>query len=309
MKRATEEELVCISGLSAEKRYDYFVKRTLFPWLEPNDPKLFKSPWELMDEQLSLDDSWINEEQKYQLKNVIFDNINAMSLYDQVGKCPDWHAVTVQVEEGSKPFIKRPYPCPPHHEQYMKQILTKLCQLGILVKHEPIFMSSPIFLVKKPGAKGEKKETVASFRPVTDLRMVNKHIKANKVPAVTFPELIRRISSTSCGAISALDLSSAYYSIPLSENSKQYFGISAPGMTGIALARIPMGAINSASNLQKIMESLIAELQIPLSQGFTATYVDDIFVISRDFSTHCQHLDMIFRKVLENGFLFNCAKS
>lgn len=105
---------------------------------------------------------------------------------------------------------------------------------------------------------------------------------------------------------STIDLQSAFFSIPLDQESSEITAFFAncennvsswgENLTGIyKYNRLVMGCQTSSSVLNKAMEITLHELP------FVKVYCDDLLIISRTRPEHLNHLRLVFERIREYG--------
>ena len=74
-----------------------------YPWLDPDDDWGHMTDREILEKYINLDDSYLNEEEKIKVMNMLFDYKEAFSLRDEIGTCPN---IEVEIEVTDKsPFL------------------------------------------------------------------------------------------------------------------------------------------------------------------------------------------------------------
>ena len=81
--------------------------RDKYPWLDPDDDRRHMTDREIPEEYIDLDNSWLNEEEKVNVMNMLFGYREAFCLRDEIGTCPNIE-VEIDVTDKSPSFI-RPY--------------------------------------------------------------------------------------------------------------------------------------------------------------------------------------------------------
>jgi hypothetical protein len=86
------------------------------------------------------------------------------------GKLGLWDTppVSLELEEGAKPFHARAYPIPHIHKETVRREVERLCREGVLAKDSNSKWAAPTFIIPK-------QEGTVCF--VTDFRQLNKAIK------------------------------------------------------------------------------------------------------------------------------------
>jgi len=88
----------------------------------------------------------LNEEQKNQVKSILY---RFESLFE--GKLGLWETppITLELEEGAKPFHARAFPIPHIHEATVCKEIERLCKEGVLEKDSNTEWAAPTFIIPK----------------------------------------------------------------------------------------------------------------------------------------------------------------
>ena len=105
--------------------------------------------------------------------------------------------------------------------------------------------------------------------------------------------------------ISTLDLSQAYFQVPLDENSKEYTAFTIPGRGLYQFTRLPFGLSNSLATFQKLMDGIIT----PEMDGREHCYLDDIVIVSETFEEHLHWLHIVITRLKQANLTMNRVKS
>ena len=108
--------------------------------------------------------------------------------------------------------------------------------------------NSPLFLEKKKNNK---------FRPVVDFRQINAKTKVEIFPITVISEILANLHGAEW--FSTVDLKSAYWQVPLSEETKEITAFTT--FKGrFQFKRLAFGLVNAPSHFCKLMTGVIAEL-------------------------------------------------
>nr|XP_011313386.1 PREDICTED: uncharacterized protein LOC105272851 [Fopius arisanus] len=105
--------------------------------------------------------------------------------------------------------------------------------------------------------------------------------------------------------ISTLDLSAAYWQIPLAEDSKEITAFTVPGRGFFQFERMPYGLTNAPATFQRALDKIIGPEMYP--QVFV--YLDDIIIVSSTFQDHLEWLGRVLDKIRDHGLSINREKS
>jgi hypothetical protein len=127
---------------------------------------------------------------------------NHESLFQ--GKLGLWDTppVSLELEEGAKPYHARAYPILHIHEETVQKEVECLCREGVLGKDYNSEWAAPTFIIPK-------KEGTVRF--VTDFRQLNKTLKRKPFPIPNIQDILQKIGGFTYAT--ALDLNVGYYNI------------------------------------------------------------------------------------------------
>ena len=189
------------------------------------------------------------------------------------------------------PFFSKPYPVPIHSRERVEKEINKMLELGIIRPSQSNYIS-PMLVVPK------KKDDV---RLVLDARKLNEKLMDDYESPPSVDEILLRC--TKKPFMSSLDLTSNYWQIGLSEESRQYTAF-------MILNRVfefnvsAFGIQTSSTALIRAFGGVTADLQ-----HFLVTFVDDVHARSDTFEEHVKHLELLFKRALMHNITFNFGKS
>ena len=182
--------------------------------------------------------------------------------------------------EDNKPVRLPPYRMSPPKLKIMKQHIKQMLSDGI-IRPSTSNYSSPIFLVPK----GEKE-----FRPVIDYRVLNSKIHIDSTPLPDIHSCFHWFSKARY--FTTLDLNSAYYQIPLSENCRKYTAF-ATDWNLYEFCRVPFGIAVGAQVLTRLLDKIFSDIKF----NFVFNYLDDLVIYSETFEEHVEHLKEVLKRL------------
>lgn len=170
-------------------------------------------------------------------------------------------------------------------ELYLNEEVKKLVAQGVISEctEEGSYASMAVFLIKK-------RET-GEWRTICDSRKSNLiTVKMDQF----VPNLERITANIGSGAryFSAVDVSKAFWSITIDENSRRYYRFRAPNGLLYEFHRMPMGGVNSPSAFQVFMSKLVGGINYKTAK--VNLYLDDIIISSMNIEDHM----IVLRKLL-----------
>ena len=130
-----------INALRKEQKSDTGEK---FPWLDNSDERKCMSDGEILRKYINLDNTFLMEEEKEEVMNMLYKYKEIFSLRDEIDTCPNIE-VGIEVTDKS-PFFIRPYHVRKEDKKVIDKEMKCLCYLGIL-KEGFLPYSSPVMLI------------------------------------------------------------------------------------------------------------------------------------------------------------------
>lgn len=236
------------------------------------------------------DESTLTAEQKATLDALVEEKLRIMG--SGLGCCNVGEHV-IELLPGAKPIKQRYYPISPYKQKILDDILDEMWKDGVIEKSNSPW-SSPVCLVPKKDG---------SYRFCVDYRKLNSVTKKDSYPIPYISSILDRLRGAKY--LSSLDIKSAFWTVKLSEASKEYTAFTIPGRRGLMQwKRLPFGLTNSPATWQRIVDQILgAELE-----PHVFVYLDDIIVISSDFQSHLEILAQVFDRLLAAGLVVSKDK-
>ena len=115
-----------------------------YPWLDDADERKYMTDKEILDKYIHLEDSCLNEQERKQVMEMLYEYKDVFSLRDEIGMCPNIE-VNIEVTDNS-PFFIWPYHVKEEDRTVLDREMRRLCYLGILKEGFSAY-SSPIMLI------------------------------------------------------------------------------------------------------------------------------------------------------------------
>ncbi|XP_066596240.1 uncharacterized protein [Prorops nasuta] len=200
------------------------------------------------------------------------------------------HRIIVETPTAIK---QRYYPVSPVIQQAINREVDRLLHEGIIEPSDSDW-SSPIVMVRKSNG---------SYRFCLDFRKVNEVSRKDAYPLPFMNSILDKLRSANY--ISALDLSEAYFQVPMEESSKSVTAFTVPGRGLFQFKRMPFGLTGAPATFQRLLDKIIT----PDMEPHAFAYLDDIIIVTQTFSEHLEWLDKIFKRIIAAGLLINPDKS
>lgn len=213
-------------------------------------------------------------------------------LTDKIGEARNYK-LKIFMQEDCPPINQPPYPINPINLKYMRQITDNLLKQKVIQPSHSAW-ASPAFLVAKGGASDDK-------RLVVNYKRVNEKIKFTAWPLPTIDHIFDHVHGAKF--FSVLDLSQAFFQLPLHEDSRKYTAFK----TSYGLyefLRMPMGISLGSQSLTEYLEKIFSDVKYK----FVWNYLDDILIYSSSKKKHLQHIRHVLKILRDNGLTLNPDK-
>lgn len=226
------------------------------------------------------------------------DQQNTLKLFldEQFGRMGTALGVTNLVEHeiltDARPIKQRYYPVSPVKQEMLEAEVKKMLEDHVIEPSRSPWSSPVILVPKKDGTQ----------RFCVDFRQLNAVTKKDAYPLPYISSILDRLRDARY--LSSIDIKSAYWQVPIAENSREKTAFTVPGMGLFQFKRMPYGLTNAPATFQRLIDSVLgADLE-----GSCFVYLDDIIIISKDFETHLELLRKVFDRLLSAGFTLNREK-
>lgn len=233
--------------------------------------------------------SFLSPENKIFVKNIL-EKFKKLSPEGKLGRTNKY---VQHIDTGdARPIKQRQYQLSPYLLKELNNQLDDMLRLGVV---EPSFSSwcSPVLLVKKSDN---------TYRFCFDGRKLNSVTKSDSYPLPRVDYILNMLKGAKF--ISSIDLKSAFWQIPLSEESKEKTAFSVPGRGLFHFCVVPFGLTNSAQAQQRLMDSILG----PELEPCCFVYLDDVILISSSFDEHIKLLENVFGRLKSANLTINYDK-
>nr|WHP37833.1 pol protein [Gammaretrovirus sp.] len=240
----------------------------------------------------SIDPSWL------QLFPTVWAERAGMGLANQVPP------VVVELRSGASPVAVRQYPMSKEAREGIRPHIQRFLDLGVLVPCQSPW-NTPLLPVKKPGTN--------DYRPVQDLREINKRVQ-DIHPTVPNPYNLLSSLPPSHTWYSVLDLKDAFFCLKLHPNSQPLFAFEwrdpEKGNTGqLTWTRLPQGFKNSPTLFDEALHRDLAPFRALNPQVVLLQYVDDLLVAAPTYRDCKEGTQKLLQELSKLGYRVSAKKA
>ena len=195
------------------------------------------------------------------------------------------------ITECQKPIYVKPRRIPMGWEKEVEIQVEEMLKNKIIRPSKSPW-NSPIIMVKKRDQ---------SLRFVSDFRSLNDVTKKDTYPLPQIKDVIDKMHGAQFWT--TLDAASAYWSLPLTESSKEKTAFSVPNGK-YEFEVTPYGLCNAGRSYQRMIDMCLADLP----KERILAYIDDIVIFSRTFEEHLQDVESVLHKLREANVSLKLSK-
>ncbi|XP_060941493.1 protein NYNRIN-like [Limanda limanda] len=221
------------------------------------------------------------------------------------------HKYDVGLIKGADPIVVIPkssyrpcqnqYPLKKEAVEGIKPVFESLLRAGVIVPCEKSPVRTPIFPVRKMKESGQPQ----GWRFVQDLQAVNAAVQA-RAPNVPNPHTILSQVPSESKWFSVVDLSNAFFSIPIHPDSQFWFAFSFEGKM-YTFTRLCQGYCESPTIFNAALRDNLESLDLPAGSALLQ-YVDDLMICSPTKETCVQDTVALLKHLATNGHKVSLSK-
>ncbi|KAK9510273.1 hypothetical protein O3M35_005093 [Rhynocoris fuscipes] len=214
------------------------------------------------------------------------------SIFEDNGQPCSKAAATLYLKPDVQPIFRKPRSVPYALLPKVNEEIDRLLDRGVIKPIEYSAWAAPCVIVRKPNGK---------IRLCADFSTgLNKALELQTFPLPTIEEIFTKLNGGE--TFSVLDLSDAYLSIPVEEESQKLLVINT--IRGLfKYTRMCFGIAPAPAIFQRVVDTMLSGLK------GVAYYLDDIIVTGRNKRDHMANLVEVFKRIREYGFHVNKEKS
>lgn len=256
-------------------------------------PDLFSDEWSFREQSLPdqvtaiHDMEHLNPEQRNLLESLITDTFQNMSA-----KLGCTSAVSHIIRTSATPIKQRHYPLSPPLQKHVNEELDRMLKDGIIEPSSSPW-ASPIVLVKKPDN---------TYRFCVNYKRLNEVSLPDAYPLPFVSSILDKLRDARY--LTTLDIKSAYWQIPMAEESKPLTAFVVPTRGLFQFRRMPFGLHNAPATWQRFIDQVVG---VDLEE-FCFVYLDDIVICTPTFEQHIDVLKKVLHRLVTAGLTLNQDK-
>lgn len=214
---------------------------------------------------------------------------NTFSNMDGLG-CTN--LVELSIKTDSPPIKQRYYPLSRALQTEVNAELEKMLADGIVEPSDSPW-SSPIVMIKKK---------TGGWRFCVDYRSLNRVTVPDSYPIPYVSATLDKLRDAKY--LSTLDIKSAYWQIPISEQSKPLTAFTVPTRGLFQFKRMPFGLTNAPAIWQRLIDRVIGVEM----ESSVFVYLDDVIICTSTFEEHIRILREVINRLTRAGLTLNKEK-
>lgn len=203
-----------------------------------------------------------------------------------VGLVKSARPTRITIRSGTQLPKQRQYPLTVEAIEGIKPTIEGLEKAGVLVKTRSS-CNTPIYPIRKPNSD--------NYRLVHDLRAINAIVDAD-IPTVPDPHTMLSNIPPDTEWYTVIDLCSAFFSVPLHEDSQYLFAFTYQGQQ-YTYTRMPQGFCESPTVFNRVLQQDLQHVNI---ESTLIQYFDDILICSTT-KEQCENDSITVLKALADG--------
>ena len=235
----------------------------------------------------------LNSNQKLDLEQVL--NNYGEVLSDLPGCTQSiMHVIKIKTTET---ICKKNYPIPIHLKPYFDEEVDRMLEMDIITPSKSDFCSPSVMVEKRDT---EKK----TYRLTNDYRAVNSLTEFDAEPMPSIDLELHKFAN--CNFITEIDITRAYYQVPLSPESRKYTAF-ATSRGLMEYKRMPFGLVTACATYIRLMRKVMANLEIDEEKSISV-YFDNIYIATSGWGSHLKLIDLVFKRLKDHGLTARPSK-
>lgn len=212
------------------------------------------------------------------------------------------HKITFEDQfKNDSPIRLNPYPWSPEIQKCVNVELDKWIASGVVERSNSDWALLIVPVTKKAdsGEQGRIK-----VRMCLDARKLNERTRRDAYPLPHQDRILGRLGASKY--LSTIDLSKAFWQIPLDPESRKYTAFRVFGRGLFQFTRLPFGLVNSPATLSRLMDQVLGYGEL---EPNVFVYLDDIVIVSNSFEEHLRSLQEVAKRLKMANLSINMEKS
>lgn len=227
-------------------------------------------------------------------------------VFDEGSKLEVTPLITHRIEfeeqfKNAGPIRLNPYPWSPEIQRSVNEELDKWIASGVVERSNSDWALLIVPVTKKGESSAEGRIKV---RMCLDARKLNDRTRRDAYPLPHQDRILGRLGASKY--LSTIDLSKAFWQIPLDPESRKYTAFRIFGRGLFQFTRLPFGLVNSPATLSRLMDHVLGYGEL---EPNVFVYLDDIVIVSNTFEEHLRSLKEVARRLREANLSINLEKS
>ena len=203
------------------------------------------------------------------------------------------HVMTHSIETGdAKPIRMRQYPYSPALMRQLNIELDVMLTEGVVTPSNSPWCS-PVLMVKKKSGE---------YRFCFDGRKLNSVTVQDSYPLPRIDVILSKLSESKF--LTTIDLKSAFWQIPLDEQSKPKTAFAVPGRGLFQFEVLPFGLADSPRRMQRLIDTVFG----PSLEPYLFGYLDDLIISTPTMELHLEILNKVFESLKSANLTLNLEK-
>lgn len=271
--------------------------------VEPNGPSVVE---EDSTEDVSLELPFIEDSENRNITNIITEHTLTIQEREELNEIIELFKITndgklgrthlcshkIELVDGAQPKKPPQYRCSPHIQNEVDKEIARMLELDI-IEESTAEWCNPLLPVKK--SSGE-------WRICLDCRRINEITKNEAYPFPDMLGILGRIERSKYFTV--IDLSKAYWQIPLEESSRDYTSFRA-GKQLFRFKVMPFGLKGAPITQTKLMNKVLGFDLEP----HVYVYLDDIIITSNSLEEHFRLLRIVAERLRRANLTISLSKS
>ena len=194
--------------------------------------------------------------------------------------------------KSNEPIYRKQFQIPDAHQKLLHDQVQEWLKIGVVQPSHSRY-NSPMFLVPKKDG---------SLRVVQDFRALNANSQDDRYSMKDVSECIGDIGKAGSTIFSTLDLTSGFWQMPLTPESRHLTAFSVPGLGQFEWVMSPMGLLGCPASFQRLVEQAMKDIQNVI------VYIDDLLLHTATHAQHRQILQQLFDRLRNAGLKVNLKK-